>query len=238
MSTILGYLDERAEEFKRHYSIAKMLEGRISSDLGGEEFFIEVRHINTLKSGLIVHLYNIVESVMDRIMAEVTETIVKEAPKCWRKDVFHEWMRGEFYNMNDQSSESLIDKFSDIGFSLVAGSDVQKFVFKGVSGTWTIKKIKAVATRFGCLLDIPADISKNAHEKIYRDNKDALTYLARRRGAISHGSTTFEEGVQDMTLDGLEALADRVLPYIRAVVESYLTYLDEKKYLSEAEAIA
>ena len=65
-----------------------------------------------------------------------------------------------------------------------------------------------------------------------------MKYLASRRNAIAHGATTFEEGARDHTLDEIEKLAARILPFLKAVAESYEAFLDAKDYLVQREAAA
>jgi hypothetical protein len=87
-------------------------------------------------------------------------------------------------------------------------------------------------------LTLSRAIKRAAYECAYRDETTALTYLARRRNDIAHGATTFEEGAHDLTLDEIDKLAKRVLPFLKAVTESYEVFLSSKSYLAVAKVVA
>jgi hypothetical protein len=53
--------------------------------------------------------------------------------------------------------------------------------------------------------------------------------------AIAHGAITFEEGAYDLTLNEIDQLANRILPYLKEVSISYQNYLENKLYLANEE---
>lgn len=238
MIDVLSYLDEREEEFARHLSIARMLEARVDAATDGSGIHVEVRHINTLKSGLLIHLYNIVEAVTTRTLATVGQTVVADRPKLWTQAVLREWVRSEIWGGDERIGDAALTRLTEVSGALASGHSPAAFKVKGEPGSWDDKAIKKVAERLGCTITLTEEISRGAYEKVYRDDSTALKYLATRRNAIAHGSSTFEDGANDLTLDELERLAVRVLPYLRAVSESYQAFLSGKVYLNAVEAVA
>tara|TARA_Y100000310_G_scaffold265563_1_gene276665 strand:- start:1687 stop:2400 length:714 start_codon:yes stop_codon:yes gene_type:complete len=232
MNDILIYLNERKEEFSRHYSIAKMLEQRLNDASSDSEMYVEVRHVNTVKSGLLVHLYNIVEAVSTRTLKYVGQHIACEDPKLWNEFVLHEWIRSEFWN-KDQNPDTTLSHLTRISDKLISGNVTGVFNIKSATGSWDDQDIKAIAKRMGCKLVISNSVKRNAYEKKYRDNKNALEYLSLRRNAIAHGSSTFEEGAIDLTLIEVKELSTRVLPFLEEVTKSYEAYLNDKDYLKK-----
>jgi hypothetical protein len=81
MREVLDYLEERRGEFDRHLHLARLLEARVNEAVVGDDAQVEVSHVNTLKSGLLIHLYNIVEAATVRTMDVVGQTIVTEKPR-------------------------------------------------------------------------------------------------------------------------------------------------------------
>lgn len=238
MIDVLSYLVEREDEFARHLSIARMLEARVDAvaDEGGIR--VEVRHINTLKSGLLIHLYNIVEAVTTRTLATVGQTVVSDRPKFWTQSVLKEWVRSEIWGGDERIGDAALIRLTEVSGALASGDSPAAFKVKGEPGSWDDKAIKKIAERLGCTITLTDEIKRRAYEKVYRNDTTALTHLAIRRNAIAHGTSTFEDGANDLTLDELERLADRVLPYLRAVSESYQAFLVEKVYLHEMGAVA
>lgn len=233
MNDVLAYLDEREGEFARHLSIARMLQARVD-DVDGDAK-VEVRHVNTIKSGLLIHLYNIVEAITTRSLDTVGRTVVTERPKNWSAALRKEWVRAAIWSGEDRIGEGVVNKLADISAALASGKSPPAFKVKGEPGSWNDDKIKKVAERLGCTLVLTEDVRRAAYERVYRDETTALGYLAERRNAIAHGASTFEDGANDLTLDELERLGDRVLPYLRAVAKSYRAFLTNKSFLAPEE---
>lgn len=238
MRDVLAYFTERESEFARHLSVARLLEARVNETVDEEDVQVEVRHVNTLKSGLLIHLYNIVEAVTTRTLTVVGRTVVTERPKRWTEAVLKEWVRAAIWGGEERVGDGALARLTRISGMLVSGESPDAFVVKGEPGSWDDEAIKKVAERLGCPLVLPDEIRRSAYERAYRDETTALKYLARRRNDIAHGQTTFEEGAHDLTLDELSKLADRVLPFLKAVTESYEAFLSNKGYLADEEAAA
>ena len=238
MRDVLTYFIEREEEFARHLSIARMLEARIDETADGGDIRIEVRHVNTIKSGLLIHLYNIVEAVTMRTLTAVGRTVVTERPGRWTEAVLKEWVRAAVWSGEDRIGDGALNKLTRVSGTLASGLSPDAFVVKGEPGSWDDEAIKKVAERLGCQLVLSDEIRRIAYERVYRNDTTALRYLAQRRNDIAHGSSTFEEGAHDLTLDELATLAGRVLPFLKAVSESYEVFLRNRSYLRNEEAVA
>ncbi|MCY4006594.1 MAG: MAE_28990/MAE_18760 family HEPN-like nuclease [Rhodobacteraceae bacterium] len=233
MIEVLNYLDDREEEFERHMSIARMLEARVDEIVEEGGARVEVRHINTLKSGLLIHLYNIVEATMTKTLETVGQTVVKESPNRWTRKVLEEWVRSEVWGSEERIGEGALKRLVKVSGTLASGKNLTKFVVKGVSGSWDDKSVKKVAQSLGCKLNLTRKVRRDAYEKIYRNETTAMEYVAERRNAIAHGGSTFEDAANDLTLDKLDEVAKRVLPYLREVSKSYQVFLDNKCYVVE-----
>ena len=95
MTTLLTTLSERKDEFSSHLALAQAMEERLlEGDLVSiGETALTVRHLRTIKSGLIVHLYNIVESLMSRTIEEVGVAVKGFTPDTWSTNTLKEWLR-------------------------------------------------------------------------------------------------------------------------------------------------
>lgn len=236
MNDVLAYLDEREEEFGRHLSIARMLQARVD-DVGGDAQ-VEVRHVNTIKSGLLIHLYNIVEAITTRTLDTVGRTVVAERPKNWTEAIRKEWVRAEIWSGEERIGEGAVTRLAAVSGALASGESPPAFVVKGEPGSWDDDAIKKVAMRLGCTLALTQDVRRAAYERAYRDETTAMGYLAKRRNAIAHGVSTFEDGANDITLDELAVLANRVIPFLRGVAESYHDFLANRSFLVPEEPVA
>jgi hypothetical protein len=238
MINVLSYLDEREDEFARHVSIARMLEARVDESAEDGDIHVEIRHVNTIKSGLLIHLYNIVEAITTRTLTTVGQTVVTERPRRWTEALLREWVRSEVWGGEERVGENALKRLTRVSGTLASGNSLAAFVVKGEPGSWDDKAIRRVAERLGCELTLSQAIRRAAYETVYRDETTALEYLARRRNAIAHGASTFEDGANDLTLADLESLAGRILPYMREVCQSYQTFLENRSYLLAEEVSA
>lgn len=189
-------------------------------------------------SGLLIHLYNIVEAVTTRTMKIVGRTVVTEKPKLWTEAVLKEWVRAAIWDDDERLGEGAVTHLARLGSVLASGGAPEAFMIKGEPGSWDDTAIKKVAQRLGCPLVLSDAIKRAAFEPVYLNEMTAMKYLASRRNAIAHGATTFEEGARDHTLDEIAGLAGRVLPFLKAVAESYEAFLDTKGYLTPQGAAA
>ena len=238
MREVLAYFEEREAEFGRHLSVARLLEARVDDVVGEEDGQVEIRHINTLKSGLLIHLYNIVEAVSTRTMEVVGRTIVTEKPKLWTENVLREWVRAAIWDGEERLGEVAVIRLASISNVLASGNPPAAFVVKGEPGSWDDAAIKKVAKRLDCPLTLSRAIRRAAFEPAYLNEMTAMKYLASRRNAIAHGATTFEDGARDHTLAEIAELAGRVFPFLKAVAESYELFLDTKGFLVPQENAA
>lgn len=238
MRDIFDYLEEREQEFRRHFTVARILESRVDDALADDDIHIEVRHINTIKSSLLVHLYNIVEAVTTRTLEHVGQVVATERPGLWTSDVLAEWVRAEFWNTEERLSDGALRHLTNLSGRLVSGENADAFNVKGEPGSWDDKAIKKVAERLGCRLVLSPEISRAAYARTYRNETTAMGHLAVRRNHLAHGNSTFEEGASDLTLYDVEELAGRVLPYLKAVTESYKAFLENKDFLKKEEEAA
>jgi hypothetical protein len=238
MINVLSYLEDRKDEFARHLSIARMLEERVVASVDGGEARVEVRHISTLKSGLLIHLYNIVEAITRRTLAAVGQAVVADRPVRWTEAVLKEWVRAEVWSGEERIGDGALNRLTQVSSALVAGNSPASFTVKGEPGSWDDKAIRKVAERLGCHLVLTPEVRRAAYEKTSRNETTALEFLAQRRNAIAHGHSTFEDGASGLTLEEIEELSERVLPYLKAVSESYKIFLESKNYLIEEAAIA
>lgn len=238
MREVLEYFEERESEFGRHLSVARLLEARVDEVMTGEKAQVEVRHINTLKSGLLIHLYNIVEAVSSRTLKVVGQTVVTEKPKLWTEAMLKEWVRSAIWDGEERLGDGAVTRLANVSSVLASGGSPEAFMVKGEPGSWDDAAIKKVAKRLGCHLVLSRAISRAVSEPAYRDDMTAMKYLANRRNAIAHGVTTFEDGARDHTLGEIAELAGRVFPFLKAVAKSYEAFLDTKGYLAPQEIAA
>ena len=87
-------LSDRAGEIESHLSLIEELTDAAITRKGVANLKrVEMEHVNVLKSGFLVHLYNVVEAVMAKILAEVEADVIRYPPAQWSSSVRTEWVR-------------------------------------------------------------------------------------------------------------------------------------------------
>ena len=87
-------LSGRAGEIESHLSLIEELTAAAIARQGIANLQrVEMEHVDVLKSGFLVHLYNVVEAVMTKILEEVAADVIRYPPAKWSSSVRTEWVR-------------------------------------------------------------------------------------------------------------------------------------------------
>ena len=236
MTVLLTMLRERAEEFDTHYALAVSVEDKV---FGGENVSIgstrlSVRHLLTMKSGLIVHIYNVLEAVMAQATVIVGVAFGTVPPKAWSENARREWLREHGVARIEGGADTRLRQMEVFSVSLLKDGPLGPQIIKKPPGTWTDESIRLFAGRLGVQLPIEADLYRKLAKKDYFGEKGPLKFLADRRNALAHGQRTFEDGAQDLTLIQIREIADVVLEFMELVATSFQAYVDQKRFVAAA----
>lgn len=236
MSMLLTMLHERVEEFDTHYALAVSLEDKI---FGGDDISIgstrlSVRHLLTMKSGLIVHLYNILESVMSQATKMVGSAFGTVPPRTWSENARREWLREHGVARVEGGADARLKQIELFSINLLADGPLGPQMIRKPPGSWTDKSIGLFAQRLGVQLQLEPELYRKLAKKDYLGEKGPLAFLADRRNDLAHGQRTFEDGGKDLTLAQIREIADVVLEFMELVATSFQNYVDEKHFVTAA----
>lgn len=234
MTTLLMTLDERKEEFNFHLTYAEALDMRL---FGGDpieigDISLNVRHLRTIKSGLIVHLYNIVEAVMSRTLDEVGRAVKSVSPGEWADKTLKEWLRFSASISLDGNEDTRLDVVHKAALKLLQKEPIDVLRFKKPSGSWSDKQIYKLSQRLNVQFRLTGDIARNIQESAKYGGMSPLEFLADRRNAIAHGRRSFENGAEDMSLQDIQELASITLGYMEAAIKAFQKYVDDRSYMA------
>ncbi|HEV7433272.1 MAG TPA: MAE_28990/MAE_18760 family HEPN-like nuclease [Pseudorhizobium sp.] len=238
MTELRTSLETRREEFDAHYALAEALENRMILEAGTPlgAVNISARHINTLKSGLIVHLYNIEEAIMTQIIQQLGIALGSVDPRRWSEYSFKEWLRESIVSRTTEGNEDgrLETVFASSSL-LLASSSLGPQALKKPSGTWDDKVIATFARRMNARFDLPPEMwQRIAPSEAFGESSSPLQFLARRRNAIAHGVRSFEDGASDMSLARIRVLADITLDYMGYAVDAFTSHIENEAHLVPA----
>ncbi|MGB7406182.1 MAG: MAE_28990/MAE_18760 family HEPN-like nuclease [Pacificimonas sp.] len=237
MTSLATSLAVRKEEFDSHFELAKALEDRIILDEGGVvgAVSLSARHINTLKSGLLVHLYNIVEAVMSQSMSLLGAALGEVNPRRWTEHSLREWLREAVVSRTNEGNEDgRLATVFQTSSTLLTQSQLGPQKLKKPSGTWDDKVIAVFLKRMSIKTSMPSDMwSQIAASPRYGD-LTPLQFLADRRNAIAHGRRSFEDGGKDMRLDDIKDLSHVTLRYMQFTAIAITQHIEAEAFLAPA----
>lgn len=233
MTTLESMLVERRDEYDTHFALALALQDRIfGGDVSLGEIELSARHLMTMNSGLVVHLYNVVEATMTRATEMVGTAVGACAPRAWSEKALKEWLREHAVIRVEGGEDARLDTVHRVSLLLLAETAPGPQALKKPPGTWTDKLIMKFAGRLGVPFELPEEVwRRNAPQPRYGDDTP-LGFLAKRRNAIAHGQRSFEHACRDLTLREIRELADVTFDYLEHATDAFQNYVDRRLYVA------
>lgn len=229
----------RKSELEAHLDLLRMLEAKLMSgdkDEGGLN--VDVRHVRTVKSGLIIHLYNIIEATMTAVVTEVGEVFGELRPAEWNENILREWLRGIHDETGQIGFDKLLEQLVTTSNTLLKGAPLGALAIKKPGGSWRSKNIRSFMNRLSVDMLAPEELRQRAYGvEIARNDllegRGPLDFIAIRRNDIAHGVKTFEEGGQDLTMEKLSDYGAIVCDYLESIIESFEEFFDGRSFVKE-----
>jgi hypothetical protein len=225
-------LDERKSELDTHLAFISQIEALATGHgrtAGGGRF--DTDSINILKSGLLLHLYNVVEAVMSKVLEEIALAAQSHVPRKWCDGLLQEWAIGRVNLTRDiliQNAETRIVKLLQ---EAVERSDVTQVSIRRRSGNWSDSEIAELAGALQCTLSISDPVKLAACEMHFEDRKAPMNYIRHMRNQLAHGNLSFVEGARHLSSARLQELCDNVINYMVEVVDAFDLYIDNQNFL-------
>jgi len=232
MTTLQTDLETRRDEFEVHFSLARALEDRMMLDSSLGSVSLSVRHINAIKSGLLVHLYNVEEAIMTQIINFLGAALGESDPRRWTEQSLREWLRASIVSRTIEGNEDgRLDTVYNSSNLLLTRSITGPQELKKPSGTWDDKAISTFASRMNVSFNPPEEMWRRIAASGEYGDKTPLRFLADRRNAIAHGRLSFEDGARDLSLSRIRNLADTTLDYMRYVIYAFHIHVENSAHL-------
>ena len=226
-------LAERTREIRAHLDLITELNDAAVARLGIANLArVETEHVEILKSGFLIHLYNVVEAVMDVILIEVAKAIVKYPPERWSSLVRREWARSRAGVERDLASNKRLGRTTKILDEAITGALAVDFRI-ATPGNWSNDEVVKISDRLGCTLEIAPDVVSHACDVPFQDNFAPMKFVRHKRNRLAHGNETFSSGSMLLTPMDLDRLCEPVVNYMESVASSYSGYLDNQVFLRE-----
>lgn len=237
MTSLRALLNERIDEFDAHFALVHALEDRmlLEADASLGSISLSARHINTAKSGLIVHLYNIEESIMSQALQQLGNALGSADPRRWTEYSLREWLREMVVSRAAEGNEDgRLETVYASSSLLLTSASIGPQTLKKPAGTWDDKVIALFAKRMNVTFDMPPDMWRRISASPEYGDKTPLQFLAKRRNAIAHGKRSFEDGASDLGLAAIRKLADITLDYMGYAADAFHAHIENNAHLVPA----
>lgn len=237
MSALVTGFQERLAEVEAYLEFLSAMELRAQHGpprLEGAEHPISAQQQRILYSSVYLQLYNLVESTMSRCIEAVTEA-AKEGNRWMPSDLSQslrrEWVRVMARTHEELNPDHRLESALRLCDHLVAALPVAEFAIdKGGGGNWDDQAIEAISKRLGFQLVVSEPVY-SAIKRRFQDDLGPLALVKQLRNRLAHGSISFAQCAENVTVARLVDLKDKTVDYLREVVGCFNAYLDSFEYL-------
>ena len=219
MERVLEDFNERAKEVRDYFTFLRDLEQQEVKLIRESNIFkIDTELEKTLKATGYLLLYNLVESTMRNAIELIFDEIQT-------KNISFDNLKIEFKkliwkNIRKRKIEQLTTEITTLSQHIINVSFDPNDLF---SGNVDSKKIKEIAMIYGFSTTTDSET---------RDGYDLLS-IKTNRNNLAHGFFPFSEVGRDTTANELVEISDRVIKYLRQILENINEYLDNEEYLDQ-----
>lgn len=239
MGSLAEGFEERVAEVNAYLEFLTTMEEQAQHGpprLQGAAHPISVQQQRILYASVYLQLYNLVEATMSRCIEAIAKAVVKDGrwkPSDLTLSFRREWVRATARTHDDLASDRRLTNALLVCEQLVASLPVESsFVIdKGGGGNWDDSSIEIFIKRLGFPVAAVSRPVRRAVKEKFRDEFGALTVVKQFRNSLAHGSISFAESAQDMTVLRLIALKDITVNYLREVVDCFGRWVETFEFV-------
>lgn len=234
--TLSQTFEERLQEIEAYLDLLEALERQVRTGppiIGGATITTQQQKI--LNSCVYLQLYNLVEATVNWCINAVCAAAADN--KRWRpsdlsEDLRREWIRSTARtHISDLNVEKRLQSAVDLCDHLIEIRPISEWeIERGQAGNWDDKAIESITKRLGCQLRISRAVLKGIKQRV-RDDKGPLTLVKDLRNRLAHGSLSFVECGNNVTVDDLKEIKNQTARYLREVVAAFSTYINTYGFL-------
>ena len=228
--------EERLQEIEAYLDLLEALERQVQTGppvIGGATITAQQQKI--LYSCVFLQLYNLIEATVTWCVTAVCDAASDRGrwkPADLTSKLRREWVRATARTHIGLNEENRLDWAVELCELLIQSRPVDNFEVAR-RGNWDDQEIQTITARLGCELQISSDVLTGIKRHI-RDDKGALALIRDLRNRLGHGSLSFSECGEGMTVPDLRDLKQRTALYLREVVAAFHAYIDSYEFLIPA----
>lgn len=227
-NSIHEFFTERFAEIDDYLSFLDDLEK--ASSLGAPTFNGTQTKISTsqkkiLYSSFYLQLYSVIEATVTQCIEEINSSIVKSnlKPTELKAELMSEWVKDTAKTNDNQTPENRL-KATLLACNQLM-SPLSKFkIHTGGGGNWDDLAIEKLCKRIDCEFTLPREIMTAVKTPV-RDQRGTLGDIKRRRNDLAHGSVSFVQCSESITVQDLKKYAQTVRQYLMEVISAFSHYI-------------
>ncbi len=221
--------NKRSKEVSKYFVFLKSLEqGSTQLSMKGKGTVTKLRNVDpelikTLKASGFLLLYNLVEAAMRNAIQAIFDEIRN-------KTVSFDQIRTELKkivlkNLKKRDPDKVLLKVTAISLDIISAGFEPEDLFSGnIDG----RLIKTMATDYGF---------SHATDYLKTGNGNDLLTVKTNRNDLAHGIKSFSEVGRDKTAEELLKIKNKIVRYLRQILQNIEVYLTKKEYLDLPETL-
>lgn len=232
--------EERQAEVSTYIDFLKSLEEASRNGIPKLEnvnYAISTDQQKILYSSVYLQLYNLVESTINRCLDAVTSAATASGAFYARdlsETLRSEWVKGIAGTHKELNSDNRFRAAMELCDHLINNRPITVLpIGKGGGGNWDDTEIENISKRVGFTLNVSRPVYQSVKRQ-YKDGMGALSAVKKYRNDLAHGSISFVECANEITVTDLKNLKDNTTAYLREVVGNFIAYIEDFEYLTPA----
>jgi hypothetical protein len=231
---------ERLQEIETYLDFLQTIENQVRGGpprVGTAGVVISTTQQRILYSSVYLQLYNLVEATITKCIEAVSTAVVEGGRWCpsdLSDELRREWIRFFARTHVELTYDNRLTSSIQMCEHLIRSLPVGNLeIEKGGGGNWNDEEIYRVASRLGCTLNLSQECKK-AVKRPFKDDKGALALIVKLRNDLAHGSVSFGQCGEGVTVRELRDLTQRTGNYLREVVASFCAFIANHSFLHPA----
>ena len=219
MDHFVQTFEDRLREIELYLDLLDTLETQVQQGppkLGTTTITVEQQRI--LYSSVYLQLYNLVELTVTRCLDAVSSALEEKQqwlPGDLSDKLRREWVRSIARTHTELNFENRLNSALDLCEFLVQSRHVSAFkIEKGAGGSWDDLTIQNISARIGLSLNISTSVNSDI-KRPFRNDQGALMFIKTLRNGLAHGTVSFVESGENVTVADLRDLENRTAAYLR-----------------------
>ena len=228
--------EERLQEIEVYLDLLEHLEQQVAvgpPKIG--ESSITTQQQKILYSSVYIQLYNLVEATItwciDAVCTAATEN-GRWKPSDLATLVRREWIRSTGRTHLELTAEHRLNSAVEVCEHLINALPLLKFSVERRNNIDDLV-IQQIAERLGLQIQLSQEALRGVKQPV-RDDKGPLALVKDLRNRLGHGSLSFSECGEGVTVIDLRDLKARTALYLREIIVGFRAYIDAYEYLDPA----